>query len=67
MTRLRSWLENAPLGMAASKASIADPATSLASALETEKHRQIRLLGTADSQEAVSAFGQRRVPQFRGR
>ncbi|WP_354571662.1 enoyl-CoA hydratase-related protein [Rhodococcus sp. UYP9] len=67
MTHLRSWLENAPLGMAASKASIADPATSLASALETEKHRQIRLLGTADSQEAVSAFGQRRVPQFRGR
>jgi 2-(1,2-epoxy-1,2-dihydrophenyl)acetyl-CoA isomerase len=56
-----------PLVLAAMKAAFRNPPTDLEESLRLETDLQVPLLGSADFAEAVSAFREKRRPQFSGR
>lgn len=67
LSKAREYRNVAPLSIAAMKTALANGPPSLAEALAFERLQQPMMSITADHQEAVKAFGEKRLPNFSGR
>lgn len=67
LSKAREYRNVAPLSIASMKAALANGPLSLAEALAFERLQQPMMSITADHQEAVNAFGEKRPPNFSGR
>jgi len=67
LAKAESYLDTAPLSIAATKAALAELPGGLEQVLALELHQQPLLSGTADHVEARNAFMEKRKPVFQGK